>query len=279
MLQNIVDEIVQKRILPDSHYIWREFKGGTNSTVGVLGTPNVPEMYVVKSNTAERIAAESRFYRLYRALPLLPKVKYVHPEFRYLIYRFIPGETRYKRGTKQTLLSQLVNHMIQHYVQPDSPDDYEWIEDPKLVRQDIEYTQSVIGSHLAEEDHELVKEIHLRRSKRISREGLYVLHGDFGVHNFLFANGTLSGIIDPIPVIGRPLYDLLYAFCSSPDDLHFPILLHAVEQLHSGPVQTLELIEDTVLALYFRIGTCLIHHPEDLSEYVSAWNAWKRNLR
>jgi hypothetical protein len=273
-----VEEIIQKRILTDSHLNWHPLKGGTDSTVGALGTPSVPNMYVVKSNTNERIAAEFQFYRLYHALPLLPKVKYVDPEFRFLIYPFIPGETRYSRGTKQKLMSELVNHMIQHYVQPERPDDYEWVEDPRRTQQDIDYAQSVIVSHITEEDHDLVKEIYMRKSKRVLKKRLYVLHGDFGVHNFLFANGRLSGIIDPIPVIGRPLYDLLYAFCSSPDDLHLPILLDAAEQISMEKIHTPDLIEDMVLALYFRICSCILHHPEDLPEYRRAWNEWMQNF-
>lgn len=278
MLQEIVKEIAQKGILPHSDYHWRELKGGTQSTVGVIGTSAEPEMYVLKSNAPELIAAESRFYQLYNAIPLLPKVKYVDPEFRFMIYNHVPGKTSYPRGTKQTLLSDLANHMMQHYVQPEFPEHYEWVEDPSRVQRDIDYTRSVIGSRLAEEDHDFVKEIVKRRSKRVVKEKLVVLHGDFGVHNFLFENGSLSGIIDPIPVVGRSLYDLLYAFCSSPDDLHLSVLLSAVEKLNAGPIQTLELVEDTVTALYLRIGTCLVHHPDDLPEYLNAWDCWKLEL-
>nr|WP_239587430.1 phosphotransferase [Bacillus pakistanensis] len=51
-------------------------------------------------------------------------------------------------------------------------------------------------------------------SNRIPSKGPFLLHGDCGVHNFVFKGGSLSGVIDPTPVLGEPLYDLLYAFCS-----------------------------------------------------------------
>ncbi len=145
MLEQIMEEIIQNRILPDSIYHWGELKGGTDSTVGVIGTQVMPEMYVVKSNTSERIAAELHFYQIYRGLPLLPNIKYADAEYRYIIYDFIPGETRYSRGTKQDLLHKLISLMIKHYVPPESPDDYEWVEDPKRVEHDIDYSVSVIG--------------------------------------------------------------------------------------------------------------------------------------
>ncbi len=235
-------------------------------------------MFVVKSNKPERIAAETRFYQIYQEVPSFPNIKYVDPEYRYFIYDFIPGGTTYNRKMKQELMSDLSTNMIQYYVQPESLDGYEfkWIEDPKRVASDINYSQSIIGFHLNEEDHVLVTDIHMHRRERISPKGLYVLHGDFGVHNFLFENGKLSGIIDPIPRLGRRLYDVLYAFCSSPDGLHFPILLNAVEQMDIGPIDRHELIEDMIMALYFRIATCLLHHPEDLTWYQCAWNEWKQ---
>lgn len=48
----------------------------------------------------------------------------------------------------------------------------------------------------------------------------YALHGDTGVHNFVFNEGGLMGVIDPSPMMGPILYDFTYAFCSSPDDLN-----------------------------------------------------------
>ena len=46
-----------------------------------------------------------------------------------------------------------------------------------------------------------------------------LMHGDFGLHNMLFLNGELVGIIDPQPLIGDALYDLI--FCLLSDEL-FP---------------------------------------------------------
>ncbi|NIK79962.1 hypothetical protein FHS15_005136 [Paenibacillus castaneae] len=278
MLKKMIEEIREQHILPDSVNQWRELKGGTNSTVGVMGTMAIPHMYVVKSNTPEQIKAESLFYQIYDSISLLPKTKYVDPEHQYFIYEFVSGDSQYNRGSKQELMSQLIERMIQHYVIADESVDFEWVEDPARIEEDRIYSESFIGSHLTEEDHRMVKDIHMRRISRVSKEKHYVLHGDFGVHNFLFENGTLSGVIDPLPKVGRPRYDLLYAFCSSPDELHLNILLNSVEQLDSGPFHTQELIEDMIAALYFRIATCLLHHPEDLQLYLKAWEEWKQHL-
>ena len=38
----------------------------------------------------------------------------------------------------------------------------------------------------------------------------YLIHGDFGTHNFIMNNGTIK-VIDPMPVVGDYLYDFYYA--------------------------------------------------------------------
>jgi aminoglycoside phosphotransferase (APT) family kinase protein len=106
----------------------------------------------------------------------------------------------------------------------------------------------------------------------------YLLHGDTGVHNFVFHDRALVGVIDPSPVIGPILYDFLYAFCSSPDDLSAETLLGAYRLLRNKPVDERRLIEEAAVQLYCRIGICLMHHPQDRDAYLDAWAHWKTLL-
>lgn len=276
MLQNIVQEIFRCNILPDSYREWSVLKGGTNSQVGVISSSVSPMKYVVKMNNPEQIASESEFYNLYRTISLLPKTVYVDPEYRFLLYHYVPGETSsYVRGSKATLMNDLIQQVIRHYIVPaSSQKNHGWIEDPMRVKDDIVYAKSIITTHLSLDDHRLVEQIHARRSGRLESKRLFVLHGDFGVHNFLFDSGRLSGVIDPIPCLGRPLYDLLYAFCSSPDDLYLSVLTSAVEQMRNEEIHQSDLIDDMIIALYMRLCTCLHHHPHDLPAYLRAWSEW-----
>ena len=275
MLQDIINEIITKGLLSKTVTQWSELKGGTMSTLGVLGTPEMPKQYVVKINPKEVVASESRFLKLYEDIDLLPSVRYVDPEFRYFVYDFIPGDTRYVRGMKTALMHELSQRIMTRYVHPKPGDPYEYVEAPSKVEESIRYACSVIGARLAPEDHELVASITHTRGKRAAAEDLYVLHGDFGVHNFLFADGKLSGVIDPIPVIGRKRFDLLYAFCSSPDELTLPVLLQAVRETElSEEIDRYELTGDMLVALYSRLSTCLRYHPEDFAAYQQAWSYW-----
>jgi hypothetical protein len=274
MLKAVIEEVLRKRILPESYQFWSELKGGTNSKLGIISSSDSSKQYVVKLNTPKQIASEIDFYKLYHAISLLPNVFYADPECRFFIYQYVPGQNSYARGTKETLMNELIERVVRYYVQPASQENYRWIEDPIRTKEDIDYARSIIGTHISSEDHRLILDIHVRRSARVKNERLYVLHGDFGIHNFLFEKGMLSGVIDPIPGLGRPLYDILYAFCSSPDDLHLSVLLPVVEQLGTEKIHEADLVDDMIIALYLRISTCLLHHPNDLPEYLNAWNEW-----
>lgn len=81
------------------------------------------------------------------------------------------------------------------------------------------------------------------------QEEKYLLHGDTGVHNFVFSNSVLTGIIDPSPMIGPVIYDFTYAFCSSPVDLDLETLLASFSLLSNVPIEKSRLIEEVVVQL------------------------------
>ncbi|WP_175537603.1 phosphotransferase, partial [Mycobacterium tuberculosis] len=96
-----------------------------------------------------------------------------------------------------------------------------WADQPNsswrsFLRNEVSEKYKIIGSNLGNEDHNLV--VNLVNNIK-SEKNQFLLHGDCGVHNFIFESVQLKGVIDPTPVVGDPLYDLIYAFCSSPDDL------------------------------------------------------------
>lgn len=101
-------------------------------------------------------------------------------------------------------------------------------------------------------------------------------YGDTGVHNFVYNNETLIGVIDPSPMVGPIVYDFLYAFCSSPDDINPDTLFAAADLLEYGNIERTRLIEEALIQLYCRIGLSVRHHPNDLKEYIQAWEYWKQ---
>lgn len=85
----------------------------------------------------------------------------------------------------------------------------------------------------------------------------------------------MIGVIDPSPMVGPLLYDFIYAFCSSPDDITMETLFGAYAYLEQGTVDKLRLIDEVSIQLYCRIGLSIKHHPGDLPEYLQAWRHWR----
>lgn len=180
-------------------------------------------------------------------------------------------------------LTRLVSGLINEYVPYEEADIWGNLESPcrcwrEFIDIGVEEARESIGDVLPAEDYDYVKAI-VEEISKIRNETRFVLHGDSGVHNFVFREFELVGVIDPSPVVGPILYDFIYAFCSSPDDLSLETLMAGFTLLRHEPMKESTLIREVLVQLYGRIGICRKHHPHDLQEYLIAWQYWKRLVR
>jgi aminoglycoside phosphotransferase (APT) family kinase protein len=194
----------------------------------------------------------------------------------------VEGTTHVNRGMKSEWLSALVIELLNKYV-PYDADEATWgrLEYPRkswleFNETSIEEARVNIGDVLSDQDYIFTKSIvdTLFRKQSAASER-FLLHGDNGVHNFVYRDDRLVGVIDPSPMAGPILYDFVYAFCSSPDDLDLETLFAAYDHLHRKSVDKSRLIQETAVQLYCRIGLSKKHHPGDLPEYLKAWESWK----
>jgi len=95
-----------------------------------------------------------------------------------------------------------------------------------------------------------------------------LLHGDFGTHNFIQENGKLVGVIDPMPVIGDYLYDLLFAIVSNVNILS-SVSLDEIYSLVDEPQEKIKAL--LTIVLYCRISRCLKYNPQDIDAYMEVW--------
>lgn len=278
-ITEIVAELHRRGIVPSHLSEVRALQGGTASSVFVILGKNKP-IYIIKLNDSLTIKNETQFLDSYNKMKLLPQVLYVDDSYRYFVYEYKAGTTQYQRGHKLEHLLALVE-MINQYQLYDQLAGYGYLQELKTSWQQfmverIEDSQGIIQEKLSEQDHQWVRSLAEQVQDGQRR---YLLHGDCGVHNFLFTEERLTGVIDPIPVAGKPIFDLVYAFCSSPNDLSVEVFERSVSKLKPELVNTAELYTEVILGLYSRIATCLIHHPHDLDEYLGAWSYWKHRVR
>jgi hypothetical protein len=196
-----------------------------------------------------------------------------------MLYSFLAGSTHFNRKNKKEILKALVQGVINQYKKAPADWGWGWADQPvetwqRFILEEVAASRLQLGSQLGEDDHTLIRNLAKNNG---TNDYHYFIHGDCGVHNFIFHNGELRGVIDPSPVIGDPLYDLIYAFCSSPDELTRGTIDSAVSFLNRS-VDKSYLYETILIGLYLRLSTCIKHHPNDFDEYMRAWHYWKMML-
>jgi fructosamine-3-kinase len=278
-IQKTISELIAKEILPANFIEYKQLAGGTSSSVAVI-CYNDNTKYVIKTNEPQVIEAEAYFLDYYRDIPLLPDLLYVDPAYQYIVYSFIQGINDYLKKNKAEMLKTLVKHLINHYKPAPNHKKWGWADAPtdsweNFLLGRVHDAQTVLHSILNEEDFHIVCQFVNDTKWQSFIDEPFLLHGDCGVHNFIFAKEQLCGVIDPTPVYGLPLYDLIYAFCSSPDNLTFDTIRYAADAFGFAKPTDEILYKEIIIGLYLRIATCVKHHPHDLNEYLQAWDYWK----
>ncbi|ANC77477.1 hypothetical protein ABE65_011975 [Fictibacillus phosphorivorans] len=277
-IEEIIEELHLNNIIDHEPTEYKQLSGGTVSELYLLYIDE--KKYVVKINEAQVVESEANFLIHYKELNLLPNLIFVEESYDYIVYSFINGSTDYIRGNKKEMLTTLVQGLLNNYKTTSENIGWGWADQPtdsweSFLMNNIMEANKIIDSRLDKGDYDYI----LNLVPKVSTEKEpFLLHGDFGVHNFIFNDGKLCGVIDPTPVIGDPIYDLIYAFCSSPDDLTKETIDSAVNQFENNKGKnTSHLYEKVMIGLYLRLGTCIKHHPNDFEEYLNAWYYW-RNL-
>lgn len=272
----IINQLIDNNILHSKPTYYEKLNGGTVSDLYLLHLGD--SKYVVKKNEPQIIKSEADFLTSYKETDLLPKLLFVEQSYSYIIYSFIDGTTNYVRENKKEHLKILVQGLLNNYNPVPSSKGWGWADQPSVswksfIIDEINNANKILHSRLDNSHYNLVLNL-VEKDSKVRKP--FLLHGDCGVHNFIFNNGQLSGVIDPTPVIGEPLYDLIYAFCSSTDELTKETLDSAVSLLKfKSEISHFSLYEEVLIGLYLRLATSIKHHPSDFEEYLKAWYYWE----
>ncbi|MGE7943913.1 phosphotransferase [Lysinibacillus xylanilyticus] len=284
-INEIIELLTNKGLVINDRLEWQRLKSGT--TDGILYTillKNMPT-YVVKIDHPKVITATEEFLLAYKNVKLLPDVLYTDNKKEFIIYSYIPGETHYNRGSKLEWMKILTKDLFNNYEKVDK--DIPWGRINGIHRNSwsdfnqssFEFAKINIGKLLPSEDHKRVELLVNILKTYHDQEEKYYLHGDTGVHNFVYTCNQLKGVIDPSPLIGPKVYDFTYAFCSSPDSLDVDTLFSSFSLWNGNASFTKErLLDEVVFQLYTRIGVCIEVHPHDLNGYMEAWKEWRKYL-
>ncbi|MED3550065.1 hypothetical protein [Cytobacillus praedii] len=284
-INEIIDRLIHKGHIINDGLELKELKSGI--TNGILYTLLIKRMpaYVIKIDNPKIIAATQDFLLAYKDVKLFPNVLYTDDKKEYMIYSYIPGETHFNRGSKLEWMTILIKELFNNYQRADK--DIPWGRVNGIYRNtwsdfnlaSLEFAQKNIGDFFSSEEHKRAEKLINKLKTYHDQEEKYYLHGDTGVHNFVYLDHQLKGVIDPSPLIGPKIYDFTYAFCSSPDSLNVSTLLSLFSLWNNDASFTMErLLDEVLFQLYTRIGVCMKVHPHDLSDYMEAWKEWREYL-
>ena len=93
----------------------------------------------------------------------------------------------------------------------------------------------------------------------------YLMHGDFGTHNFLVHNGKIR-VIDPMPVVGDRLYDFFFAILSD-TDIFAELGIDYYMDYFAGDYEPEYMKALLIIALYVRMSRAAVYDEENLGKY------------
>jgi aminoglycoside phosphotransferase len=284
-INEIINSLIYQGLFENDDIETKGIKSGT--TNGVLYTLfiNKTPMYVIKIDQPKVITSTEDFLLAYKEVKLLPGVLYTDPNKEFIVYSYISGETHFNRGSKIEWMTIIIDELFNKYQKVDQSSSWGRINGIQrktwsdFNQGSLEYAQENIGDFFSAEEHKRVELLVNKLNTYADEEEKYYLHGDAGVHNFVYLNNQLKGVIDPSLLIGPKIYDFTYAFCSSPDSLNLNTLFSLFTLLTVDNSFTEErLVDEVLFQLYTRIGVCIKVHPHDLSEYMEAWKEWRKYL-
>ena len=258
--KKIIDNFLS--VINEEYKSHKYFNTGASSTVFLLN-----DNYLIKQNTKLILKAETEFLK-HNNSDMFQKIVYIHPKYEYVVYKFIPGETMRHVDNIDDTIQKLMN-ITKSYINYEK-DGFGYLNEEtsswsRFLKDETTYSSLNLKEYIP--SRKLVNKcIETLENYTFEKK---LLHGDFGTHNFIQENGKLVGVIDPMPVIGDYLYDLLFSFVSNVNILS-TITLDKLYSLIDEPKEKINAM--LVVVLYCRISRCLKYCPEKIDIYMDFWN-------
>ena len=188
--------------------IINNFKDGTTDSLVF----SINDKYLIKTMTKEEIEIYKLFFDLYKNNKFFQKVIYINNKLNYICFEFIKGNRfqdityDYIKAIKEiyniTKSYKEINTNYYGYL------DYKVNTPYEFLLSEIEYAKEKLYDMNIDKVYKALNNIKEYNYPK------YLLHGDFGIHNFIVSNNKIK-VIDPMPLVFDPLYDFYFACLSS----------------------------------------------------------------
>ncbi len=255
----IINEILEKLNIGYETHMY--FCDGTSTRIILLNNK-----YVVRQNNPNLLESEVMFLKS-STTTKLQKVLYADKDYRYAVYNFIPGEVMHMIEDFDGVIKN-IKEIISDY-KPYKGEGFGYTYETYDTWGD--FLKSIVHSNslTLPESFDYLSKVYdaIAELDKYSFEKK-LIHGDFGTHNFIELDGKFVGAIDPAPIAGDPLYDVLYALMSNVDFLP-KVTIDFVSKTFSEPAEKVKAL--LIVVLFCRFAICLKYHKEDMDAYVDYW--------
>lgn len=213
MVDRVIDDIEKKiGIKINKNEIVYYTEGATKSVVFSINCK-----YLVKITDELTLKSQMIFLKYYDELNYFQDIVCYDENLKYVCFKFMNGEKlRHVNVNAQDVRKQIFE-MVSRYKKFDDKF-YGYIYDNEgmswadFIREEIRYAMPRLKTF------NIKQRIFDKCIDVIDKYDVdkYLIHGDFGAHNFLIDDSGKLNVIDPMPVIGDPLFDYYFAILSIP---------------------------------------------------------------
>lgn len=164
------------------------------------------DKYLIKTTDIKELEAYLEFFNLYKQ-DCFQKVICYNKELLYICFNFIEGELFRNNPIDSKDFVNQVYDITKNYKEYDY-DAYGYLEEDKMSWLDFLKDESYREEDKIDIDYSLLFDSYKIIEKYDVNK--YLTHGDFGTHNFIVNNNKIY-VIDPIPLVGDPLYDFYFS--------------------------------------------------------------------
>lgn len=233
-------------------------------TDGVSGSTvfSLNNKYLVKTMEDTEIKTQREFLSLYKDIDFFVKILYINEKLGFVVFEYVEG-VLYKYSNVDIVDS--LYSIVSNYRQYDSQYYGYLFEDKKTWE---EFLKDETDNDIDELQNDNLIQNKLNNallSISYEKTPKYLIHGDFGGHNFMIDNAGKLKVIDPMPVVGDRLYDFYFAIFSTIEifkklDLNYILHFFDDDIAHKKNI--------LIVALYIRMVRAYKYDRQDFPLYL-----------
>lgn len=227
---------------------------------------SIDDKYLIKTMTDLELKVQIEFLSIYNN-DHFQKIVYYNKKLKYICFEYIDGNKIYKYISNNekniikeiyhiTNLYKLYRYDGYGYLYEDNKSWYQFLYD------EVMYSKNKI---LDINIDKVIKSLNTLKKYNIDK---YLIHGDFGTHNFLYSNDKIK-VIDPMGLVGDYLYDFYFAILSE-YNIFRNINIDYILSFYDRDIEYKKSL--FVVVFFIRMSRCYVYDREDFNNYLEIYD-------